>query len=76
MLRDLPGNTVRLYREMGRRTVQLGMRKGTLSRERADAMLEVLAEGEYPLPGEEPPGEDASDEGGNGNQGFSEPLRN
>ena len=30
------------------------MRKGTLSPERAGAMLEVLAEGEYPLPGEEP----------------------
>lgn len=73
-LRDLPGNTVRLYREMGRRAVQLAMRKGTLSRERADAMLEVLAEGEYPLPGEEPPGDPLADDSGDG--GFPRPSRN
>ncbi len=71
-LRALPGNTVRLYRELGRRTVQLAVRKGTLSAERAGTMLEVLAEGEYPLPGEEPP---VTDERGDGNGGLPDVFR-
>ncbi len=57
-LKGIPGNAVRLYRELGRRTVQVALGKGTLSKERADQMLDVLAEGEVSLPEErpEPPG--------------------
>ncbi len=54
-LREIPGNAVRFYREMGRRTVEVAVRKGSLGRERAAAMLDVLAEGEYPMPEEGPP---------------------
>ena len=74
-LRDLPGNTVRLYRELGRRTVQVAVRKGTLNRERADAMLEILAEGEYPMPEEGPPGEEPPGGNGNGKGGLPDSLR-
>lgn len=69
----LPGNTVRLYRELGRRTVQVAVRKGSLSRERADAMLEVLAEGEYGMPEEGPPAEEPP--GGNGKGGLPESFQ-
>lgn len=54
-LRQVPGNAVRLYRELGRRTVEVAVRKGTLGKDRAAAMLDVLAEGEYPMPAEDPP---------------------
>jgi predicted short-subunit dehydrogenase-like oxidoreductase (DUF2520 family) len=55
-LQGTPGDTMRLYRALGRRTVELAVNKGTLSRERASAMLDALAEGEYPAPAE--PGRD------------------
>ena len=74
-LRDLPGNTIRLYRELGRRTVQVAVRKGTLSRDRADAMLEILAEGEYTIPEEGPPGEEPPGGNGNGKGGLPEGFR-
>jgi len=74
-LRDLPGNTVRLYRELGRRTVQVAVRKGTLSKERADAMLEVLAEGEYPLAEDGASGEEKPGGNGNGKGELPESFR-
>lgn len=74
-LSELPGNTVRLYRELGRCTVQVAVRKGTLNRERANTMLEILAEGEYPPPIAEPPPEKGAGGGGNGKGGLPEVFR-
>ncbi|MHC5009897.1 MAG: Rossmann-like and DUF2520 domain-containing protein [Planctomycetota bacterium] len=66
-LRELPGDMLRLYRELGRRTVQVAVQKGTLSQERASAILESLAEGEYHLPeeGAGPPAELGDTDGPN-----------
>jgi predicted short-subunit dehydrogenase-like oxidoreductase (DUF2520 family) len=49
-LQALPGDVIRVYRELGRQTVQVALRKGTLSKERARVIVDALAEGEYPLP--------------------------
>lgn len=61
-LREIPGNAVRLYRELGRCTVQVAVSKGTLSRERAEALLNVLAEGETTLAEEAPPAPGSGDD--------------
>jgi predicted short-subunit dehydrogenase-like oxidoreductase (DUF2520 family) len=49
-LRALPGDVIRVYRELGRQTVQVALRKGTLSKDRARLIVDALAEGEFPLP--------------------------
>jgi predicted short-subunit dehydrogenase-like oxidoreductase (DUF2520 family) len=43
------GDTLRLYRALGRKTVEIARRKGTIDPLQADALLSALAEGEeYP----------------------------
>lgn len=50
-LRPLPGDLVRLYRSLARKTVEIALRKGTLEREDAERILEML---ERPDPGPPP----------------------
>ena len=45
-LRETPGDWVRLYRALGRATVEVARRKGTIDAEQATALLRALAEDE------------------------------
>ena len=42
----VPGDVLRLYRAMGRKTVEVARRKGSIDAEQADDLLAALAEGE------------------------------
>jgi predicted short-subunit dehydrogenase-like oxidoreductase (DUF2520 family) len=63
-LGELPGDLIRIYRALGRRTVQVAVAKGTLARERADGILAALAEGEVDLPADPDRGIDTATGGG------------
>jgi predicted short-subunit dehydrogenase-like oxidoreductase (DUF2520 family) len=47
-LQHMPGDVTRLYRHLARKTVELAVRKGTLGREDADKLLELLSGPEFP----------------------------
>jgi len=43
-LRDLPGNELQFYRALGRQTLEIARRRGTLDAETVDALRELLAD--------------------------------
>ena len=45
-LRRAPGDLVRLYAALARKTVEVALRKGKIGRRPADQILALLAEGE------------------------------
>ncbi len=52
-LQQMPGDMVRLYRSLARKTVETARRKGSLEREDADKLLDLLFEPDFPEDGEE-----------------------
>jgi predicted short-subunit dehydrogenase-like oxidoreductase (DUF2520 family) len=54
-LAAMPGDVAHLYRLLARRTVDVGLRKGSLSREDADALLDLLAPPDRPDASAPPP---------------------
>lgn len=50
-LESMPGDFARLYRVMARKTIDLGVKKGTLDQEDADHLLELLRGPDFPAEG-------------------------
>lgn len=48
-LEKMPGDWVRLYRNLARKTVDVALRKGQLEREDADALLDLLGPPDFPV---------------------------
>jgi len=56
-LESMPGDFVRLYRNLGRKTVDIALKKGTVSKEDAGRFLELLEAPDWLPPLEGPPTE-------------------
>jgi len=60
-LAEMPGDTVRLYRHLARKTIEVALRKGTLQRKDAEQLLELLEEPPFPAPPAADPASEADE---------------